>query len=172
MLMREEIKAAFEAVLFVSGQALTIDELVEILDVPLLDLQPIIKELILEYNIDSRGLQIVSTKGGYLLCTNPKFTEILTRMTKTSRRKLSTAALETLAIIAYKQPITKNEIERIRGVKSDKVLNNLIEQKFIEGVSTKNVLGKPVMYATSNEFLRVFGLTKIEDLPVWQEEEQ
>ena len=169
--MREDIKAAVEAVLFVYGQAVALDELVEILEVPLLELRPIMRELLLEFNDNKRGLQIIETAEGYLLCTNPDYADILARLTKTIRKRFSPAALETLAIIAYRQPVTRIDIDRLRGVKSDKIINNLLEQGLIANVGNKPGLGKSVQYSTTAEFLRVFGLTSVDDLPPWQEED-
>lgn len=170
MLMREEIKGAVEAILFVRSEVVHIDELVEILDVPLLELLPIMTELVEEYNNGSRGLQIVAGEDGYLLCTAPAYADILARMTKTVRRGFSQAALESLAIIAYQQPVTKIEIEKIRGVKSDRIINNLLEQGLITTMGHKPVLGKPLLYGTTTEFLRTFGLNGLDDLPSRQEE--
>lgn len=165
MLMGEEIKAAVEALLFIRGEIVTADELVEILDIPLLDLKLIMQELILEYNQHNRGIQIVPVDQGYLMCTRPEYADILSRSKKVVHRRLSQAALETLAVIAYQQPITRAEIERVRGVKVDKVINNLLEKGLIEERGYKEAVGKPVIYGTSPEFLRVFGLTSLKDLP-------
>ncbi len=165
MLMRNEIKAAIEAVLFVRGERVDLDELVEILEVPLLDLKEIIEELIEEYNKIKRGIQIVAVDHGYLMCTRPDYGDILARMEKTSQKRLSPAAVEALAIVAYRQPITRSEVESIRGVKSDRVISSLLEKGLIEEAGFKPVPGKPILYITGSEFLRVFGLSSLKDLP-------
>lgn len=165
MLMREEIKAAIEAVLFVRGEHVTLDELVDILEVPLVNLKEIIEELIGEYNKPKRGIQIVVADKGYLMCTRPDYTDILARMGKTSHKRLSTASVETLAIVAYRQPVTRSEIESIRGVKSERILATLLEKGLIEEAGYKPVPGKPILYITGSEFLRVFGLSSLKDLP-------
>ena len=170
MLMRNEIKGAIEAVLFVSSEAMSIDELVELLEVPLLELRPIMAELIEEYKRSSRGIQIIVKEEGYIMGSAPAYTDILTRLTKSVRRGFSQAALESLALIAYRQPITKMEIEKARGIKSDKIINTLLEQGLIMPMGNKPVLGKPLMYGTTAEFLRVFGLTGLNELPLWQED--
>ena len=170
MLMRQEIKGAVEAILFISKEAITIDELVELLDVPLLELRPLVRELIEEYNQSQRGLQIIAGTEGYLMSTAPAYADILARLTKTVRRGFSTAALESLAVIAYQQPITKMEIEKIRGVKSDRIINTLLELGLIADVGRKPVIGKPVLYGTTPEFLRAFGLAGLNDLPGEREE--
>ncbi len=170
MLMRDQIKAAVEAVLFVRAGRVGMDELVEILDIPLLELKEILQEMILEYNNNIRGgLQIVELDGGYLLCTRPAYSDILARMEKPQKKRLSAAALDTLAIVAYRQPVTRLEIEQIRGVKSDRIVNTLLEKGLIEEVGHKAVLGKPILYATTEEFLKVFGLTNLKELPDLEE---
>jgi len=165
MLMRDEIKGAIEAILFAKTEGLSIEELVEILDVPLLDLKIILKEMIEEYNEVNRGIQIVVNTDRLVLGTKPAFSDILNKLIKPIKRRLSPAAMETLAIIAYQQPVTRNEIEKIRGVKVEKVLANLYERGLVEEVGHKQAPGKPVLYGTTTEFLRVFGLTSLNELP-------
>lgn len=166
MLMRDQIKAAVEAVLFVRAGRVGREELVEILDVPSIELKEILQEMILEYNNNVKGgLQIVELDGGYMLCTRPDYSDILSRMEKPLKRRLSSAALDTLAIVAYRQPVTRLEIEQIRGVKSDRIISNLATRGLIEEVGHKDVLGKPILYATTEEFLKVFGLISLQELP-------
>lgn len=136
---------------------------------PLIDLKSVLDELILEYNEKQRGIQIVRIDNSYLMCTHPRCADIINRLEKPVRRRLSQAALETLAIIAYRQPVTKAEIENIRGVKSEKIVTNLLERGLIEEAGHKAVLGKPVLYKTSPEFLKVFGLGSLKELPVLEE---
>lgn len=171
MLMRDEVKAALEAVLFTRSDYVNIDELVELLDIPLLDLKMILREMILEYNKEKRGIQIAEVDNTYAMCTNPLYSDILSRMEKPIRRRLSPAAMETLAIIAYQQPVTRIEIEKIRGVKSDKIISNLLDKGLIEEAGQKAVVGRPLLYVTTEEFLRLFGLSTIEELPDIEEEE-
>ncbi len=165
MMMRNEIKGAIEAILFVRSELVPADELVEILGVPLLELYEIIRELIAEYNEAQRGIQIVAVDHSYMMCTSPVYSDILSRMNKTVPRRLSPAAMETLAIIAYKQPVTRVEVEAIRGVKSDRIITNLLEKGLIEEAGYKPVIGKPMSYKTTIEFLRLFGLSSLDDLP-------
>lgn len=165
MMMRNEIKAAIEAILFVRSEQVPADELVEILGIPLLDLYEIMRELIAEYNEAGRGIQIVAVENSYMMCSSPAYSDILSRMNKTVERRLSPAAMETIAIIAYKQPITRAELESIRGVKSDRIINNLLERGLIEESGYKKVVGKPVLYKTTDEFLKLFGLSSLDDLP-------
>lgn len=170
MLMREHIKAAVEAVLFVRAGRVGMEELIEILNIPLPELKEILQEMIPEYNNNMRsGLQIVELDGGYMLCTRPAHSDILSRMVKPQKSRLSPAALETLAIAAYRQPVTRLEIEQIRGVKSDRIIAALLEKGLIEEVGHKEAPGKPILYATTEEFLKVFGLSDLKELPALEE---
>jgi len=169
MLMLDEIKAGVEAILFVRAERVGLDELVELLDVPLLDLKAILDEMLLEYNKNSRGIQIVAVEGGYLMCTRPEYAGVLSRMEKPIRRRLSSSAMETLAIIAYQQPVTRAEVEKIRGVRSDKMINTLLEKGLIEEAGYKDTIGRPLTYKTTIEFLRLFGLTTLKELPQLEE---
>lgn len=170
MLMQDEIKACIEAILFMRSERVGMDELVELLDIPLLELKVILEEMIEEYNEKSGGIQIVMVEGGYLMCTRPEYSAILTRLDKPASKHLSSAAMETLAIIAYRQPVSRAEIEKIRGVKSDKIIHNLLEKDLIEEAGHKETVGRPVMYATTNEFLRLFGLVSLKELPELKED--
>lgn len=169
MLMQEEIKACVEAILFVRAERVGLDELVELLDVPLLDLKAILDEMLLEYNKNSRGIQIIAVEGGYLMCTHPEYAKVLARVDKPVRRRLSSSAMETLAIIAYRQPISRAEIEKIRGVRSDKMINTLLEKGLIEEAGYKDTISRPLTYKTTIEFLRLFGLTTLKELPQLEE---
>lgn len=170
MLMRDDIKAAIEAILFVRAEQMELDELAEIFELSPVDVKEILEELIEEYNSPKRGLQIAMLDKGYLICTRPEYGEILARLGKTTPRRLSAAAMETLAIIAYRQPVTRSEIENVRGVKSERVIASLLEKGLIEERGLKSVPGKPVLYGTGSEFLRMFGLSSLQDLPVLGED--
>jgi segregation and condensation protein B len=170
MLMREDIKAAIEAILFVRAEPVELNELLEILELPAADVKEILEELIEEYNSSKRGLQIVMLDRGYLICTRPEYGEILAKMGKAAPRRLSTAAMETLAIIAYRQPVSRSEIENIRGVKSERVIASLLEKGLIEELGVKPAPGKPMLYGTTSEFLRMFQLSSLKDLPRLEED--
>lgn len=170
MLMREEVKAAAEAVLFTRAEPVSLEEMVEILDVGLLDLKPIMQELLLQYNQEKRGIQIVEVNSTYLMCTRPEFAGLLAGMRPPLRKRLSVAALETLAVIAYQQPVTRAEIEAVRGVKIDRIIAMLQEKGLIEEAGHKAVPGKPLLYQTTSEFLKLFGLISLQDLPVLGED--
>lgn len=165
MLMRDEIKAAVEAILFVHSEPVSMEQLIETLDVPLIDLKEILKEMMAEYNDNKRGIQLLRGVEGYTLSTKPQLSDILNRMIQPVKKRLSPATLETLAIIAYRQPITRLEVENIRGVRSDKIFVNLLDRGLIEEAGRKDAVGKPMLYSTSEEFLRLFGLSSLEELP-------
>jgi segregation and condensation protein B len=165
MLMRDQIKAAVEAILFVRSEPVPMEELIEILDVPLIDLKIILQEMIAEYNEEKRGIQIMGVNGAYAMCTRPEYSEFIAKMSKPVKKRLSPAAMETLAIIAYQQPVTRAEIEKVRGVKADKIINTLLDKGLIREGGKKDVVGRPLQYITTEEFLRVFGLSNLNELP-------
>lgn len=169
MLMRDDFKGAIEAVLFVSGEHISRIELQELLGVGSNDLEEIMQEMMTEYETSSRGIQILAVEGGYIMATKAEFSEVVVKMLKPASRRLSAAALETLAIIAYRQPLSRPEIEQMRGVKSDRVIANLLEKGIIKEVGRKPGIGKPILYGTTHEFLRLFGLTSLTELPVLEE---
>ncbi|MFP4528638.1 MAG: SMC-Scp complex subunit ScpB [Candidatus Kapaibacterium sp.] len=136
-----------------------------------------ISDMVAEINADlaitGRPFQIVHYGGGYQFATRQEYGELVTRLMKSrTRRRLSQAALESLAIIAYRQPVTKPEVEQIRGVNSNEVINSLVEKKLVRTVGRKDVLGKPLLYGTTPEFLITFGLNTLEDLPKLREIEE
>lgn len=164
--MRDQIKAAIEAVLFVRAEKMSIDELAGILNIVKDDLIVILDELVQEYNEDiKRGIQIVVDQNEVFMCTKKEYSDILARISRTVKKKLSRAAVETLAIIAYKQPVTRAEIEKIRGVKVDKIISSLLEKELIAEAGYKDVPGRPVLYVTTDEFLKLFGLSSLKELP-------
>ncbi len=171
MLMRAEIKAAIEALLFASGERVSSQELAASLDIPSADVKEIISEMMSEYNQASRGIQIIALEEGYILGTKAEYAQIVNRMLKPSGRRLSPAALETMAIIAYRQPVSKVEIEQIRGVKTDRVMVTLQEKGLIKELGKKAAPGKPMLYGTTHEFLRLFGLSSLDELPAIENEE-
>ncbi|MDD2586648.1 MAG: SMC-Scp complex subunit ScpB [Syntrophomonadaceae bacterium] len=170
MLMWDELKGSIEAILFMRSEPISLEELAHILETPVADLKLTLEEMIIEYNRSKRGIQIIYTASGYMMGTNPEYSNILVRMEKPVKRKLSQAAMEALAIIAYKQPVTRVEIEQIRGVKSDRIIYSLLEKGLIVEAGHKAVPGKPVLYTTTNEFLKVFGLPSLGELPVLEGE--
>lgn len=169
MLMREEIKGAIEALLFVRAGRIGADEISDILEVPIFDIIDITRELSAEYREANRGLLIEEVDEGYVMCTNPDYSDYLVKLAEPQKQRLGAAAMETLAIIAYSQPITRTEIEKVRGVKSERILTSLLEKNLIAEAGVKAVVGRPILYETTEEFLKVFGLTALKDLPPLKE---
>lgn len=167
--MRDEIKASIEAILFVNGEKLQKEELMEFLNIGEIDLKEIMQELIEEYRDARRGIQVLAIDDGYIMCTKPEYSSVLNKLIKPVNRRLSAAAMEALTIIAYRQPITKAEIEQIRGVKTDRIINNLVEKGIIKEEGKKDGPGRATLYVTTHEFLKIFSLSSLNDLPNLEE---
>jgi segregation and condensation protein B len=161
-----DLKAVVEALIFASPEPVTMKTLVKLLDSePKEDILAAINELKQQYD-GPGGLQMVEVAGGYQIVTRPELHEWVRRLFhERTTTKLSVASLETLAVIAYKQPITSPEIAEIRGVNTAGVLGTLIERKLIKIVGRKQVVGRPFLYGTTREFLTRFGLNDLSDLP-------
>ena len=162
-----EIKPIIEALLFVSGDPITLDRLSAVLTgVDKRKLTALLRELKEEYERSNRGLQIVDVAGGSQIATRPEMAPWIKEMEKVkAASRLSKPGLETLAIIAYKQPVTRGEIEQIRGVDAAGVLKTLMERKLVKIVGRKEIAGRPMMYGTTREFLNYFGLPDLTALP-------
>ncbi len=154
-----------EAILFASGDPIAADKIAKILDIPADHVEDIIFDLKEELAKPVHGLTIRHIAGGYQLCTKKELADTIGKLGQAQETKLSQAMMETLAIIAFRQPVTKQEIEAIRGIKSDKILNALIELKFVKEAGRKDAAGRPILYATTNDFLASFGLNSLLDLP-------
>ena len=166
----QEKKSLIEAVLFVSGEPVTLAVLKNIMDMPETDIRQILEEMVAEYRNRNGGTLIMEIANGYQMVTNPCFAQWIRKFKNTSvSTKLSLAALETLAIIAYNQPIIKAEIEQIRGVNADGVTKTLLDRRLIKIMGRKEVPGKPLLYGTTREFLQYFGLKDITELPTLKE---
>ena len=159
------LKGNLEALLFVNGDPLSLKRIAEILEVDQENVKLLLAQLIQDMNQQERGLTIIEVAGGYQLCTKPHLAGFLEKLVQIKENKLSIPALETLSIIAFKQPITKQEIEAIRGVRVDKVLANLLERNLIKELGRKEAIGRPIIYGTTEVFLKCFGLKSLEDLP-------
>ena len=154
-----------EAVLFAAGLPLTISKLAEIIEAPEWEVQEALTQL--EHILSERGSGIFLRRsaGGYQLVTHPNAFPWVRKLSETIQPTLSSSAMETLAIIAYKQPITKQEVEHIRGVRAERSIARLLELELICEMGRKQVVGRPILYGTTDLFLRAFGLQQIEDLP-------
>jgi len=161
------ICAAIEAILFASGSAVPAVQLADVLCLSAKELEDNMQLLMASYEQEERGLRIVKLENAYQLCTKKEFYEVLIRMAKVPKRvKLTDVMMETLSIIAYKQPVTKNELEKIRGVQSDHAVNKLVEYGLVEEVGRLESPGRPILFGTTEEFLRHFGIASIEELPM------
>lgn len=160
------LKGAIEAVLFVSGEPVKLRDLAINLEVTPKYLEQVIGELMLEYEIENRGIKLISINNSYQLVTKSNYSDIIQKLLKKNKRQsLSQASLESLAIIAYKQPITRIDIDEIRGVKSESAIQKLLEREIIAEVGRLEVPGRPILYGTTDEFLRQFGVSGLEELP-------
>ncbi len=160
------VKSIIESLMFAWGEPLNIKVIADIINLPSEFIRKCIMDLKREYEKENRGIQIIEINNHFQLCTNYQYFDYIQKLcTPMPHKTLTQAALEVLAIIAYKQPITKHEIENIRGVKSDKVLNTLIEKELITEKGRLEKVGHPILYGTTDLFLKSFGLTHIEALP-------
>lgn len=169
------LRAAVEAIVYVADEPVTVEQICGALDgVQAAEVRQVLKSLQLEYGREERGIEICEIAGGYKMFTKAEHHETIRKFVKNMKPpvKLSMAALETLATIAYRQPITIPEIQQIRGVHAASVLKTLLEKKLIATAGRKNVLGRPILYKTTREFLVQFGLSSLQELPSLQEFEE
>lgn len=160
---------ALEALLFVSGDGLKVSEIADLLELQKSELNASVKRLKEKYSGES-GIHLISYNGKVQLSSNPEYAETVSKVLNPIKQKaLSTATLETVAIIAYKQPITRIELESIRGVNCDYVVQVLLDHNLIEVVGRKDSVGKPLLYGTTDEFLKRFQIESIKDLPDYDE---
>lgn len=163
----DNIKSVVEALLFVSEKPLTLEQIKDALDNPeTSEIRKTIEELRAEYEGANRGLRITEIAGGFQMITAPYFAPFLKKLyKKRNTQNLSRPALETLAIVAYKQPVTKVEIESLRNVNIDGVMKNLLDKNLIRITGRKRAPGSPYVFGTTRQFLEYFGLKSLEDLP-------
>src|SRR5579884_2246796 len=168
------LKAVIEAIIYVTDEPLALDQISAALEQPRDRVARLLEQLSAEYEQPDRGLSIREVAGGYKLSTKPEHHDAVRRFVKNLKPplKLSLPALETLAVIAYKQPITAPEIMEIRGVQGAGVLKTLLDRKLIATAGRKNVVGKPILYKTTREFLVQFGLKDLSELPTLKEFEE
>ncbi len=162
----DKIRGIIEAILFCAGRVVKIKELELAVEINEKDIIEIISDMNKEYKDISRGIEIIRVNDGYQMCTKKEYYEYINPVIdKRMKPKLSQAALEALAIIAYNPRITRAEIEAIRGVSSDAVIYKLLEYNLIEEAGKVDILGKPMSYKTTDEFLRMFGYSSLDELP-------
>jgi segregation and condensation protein B len=167
----EERKAALEAIIYAADEPATIDQLSAALGEEKLAVQSALDELVAGYAVEERGVEIRAVAGGYKMYTKPQHHDVVRRFIKSLRPplRLSMPALETLAVIAYKQPVTAPEISDIRSVNTSGVISTLLDKKLITTAGRKEVMGRPILYKTSKEFLMRFGLSDLDELPSLKE---
>ncbi|MEW6003082.1 MAG: SMC-Scp complex subunit ScpB [Nitrospirota bacterium] len=161
-----EKKSVLEILLFLTGEPLTLSAIKDVLELPESEIRSLLEEIILEYKERNTGLLIVEIANGYQMVTNPDYSDWVRKFRSTNiSSRLSMPALETLSIIAYKQPIIRAEIEQLRGVNSDSAIRTLLEKRLIKIMGRKESPGRPFLYGTTREFLQYFGLKDITELP-------
>lgn len=163
---KEKIQSIIESILFCTGRMVTLEELETALEVQKEELEQIIKKMQEDYSVADRGIELIEIDGGYQLCTKKENYDYIYKIIDTrSRPKLSNAAMETLAIIAYNPKISRAEIEAIRGVNVDATMYKLLEYGLIEEAGKLDLPGRPMSYQTTGEFLRMFGYNSLDELP-------
>lgn len=162
----KEQEAAVEAILFACGESVEAEKLAKALEMDTESTQKLVRGMMERYEQEERGIHIVELDGAFQMCTRPEMFDYLVRIAKQPRKAVLTdVVLETLSIIAYKQPITKLELEQIRGVKCDHAVNKLIEYNLVKEVGRLDAPGRPLLFGTTEEFLRNFGVQSLADLP-------
>lgn len=161
-----EKESIIEGVLFAAGDIVKIDVLAGIVEENKVGIEKIIDSMNEKFSKDNRAITIRKINDSYQMCTKTEYHKYISKLYDTKQKQnLSQAAMETLAIVAYKQPVTRQEIEKLRGVNSDSSVNVLSEFGLIEDIGRLDAPGRPLIYATTNEFLRVFGYSSLTDLP-------
>ena len=167
----EKTEAAIEAILFTMGESVEAEKIAVAIEHDVDTTVKIIHNMMDKYENEDRGIKIIELEGSFQLCTKEEYYDNLIRICSQPRRyTLTDAALETLSIIAYKQPVTKIEIEKIRGVNSDRSVNKLVELELVKEVGRLDAPGRPMLFGTTEEFLRTFGVGSIDELPVISED--
>lgn len=165
--MENNYKAQIEAILFTMGESVEVNRIANALEIKPGQVKKIVKEMQQELESEERGIKIIELENAYQMCSKPEMYETLIKIAKQPKRQVLTDVLmETLSIIAYKQPITKSEIERIRGVKSDFAVNKLVEYMLVEEIGRMDTPGRPLLFGTTEEFLRRFGVESSDSLPI------
>jgi segregation and condensation protein B len=170
---KDQLKHIIECLIFASDTPLTVEKIKAVLeDKSKKEIKVLIEALIQDYQNLDRGIFIREVANGFQFCTKPEYAHLVQKLRKTKPYNLTQPTLETLAIIAYRQPVTKAEIELVRGVDCGGVLRTLLEKKLIAIKGKKEVIGRPFLYATTNRFLEVFGLENLSSLPSIEEIKQ
>ena len=165
--MDKNYRAIIEAILFTMGESVELSKIAEVIELDKKETKAIIEEMMEEWNASDRGVSIIELDGAYQMCTKTEMYEYLIKIAKQPKhRVLTDVLLETLSIIAYKQPVTKAEIEKIRGVSCDHAVSKLVEYNLVGELGRLDAPGRPLLFGTTEEFLRSFGVNSIDNLPV------
>ena len=165
--MEKNYRAIIEAILFTMGESVELEKIADVIELDKKETKAIIEEMMEEWNASDRGTSIIELDGAYQMCTRTEMYEYLIKIAKQPKhRVLTDVLLETLSIIAYKQPVTKAEIEKIRGVSCDHAVSKLVEYNLVGELGRLDAPGRPLLFGTTEEFLRYFGVNSIDNLPV------
>lgn len=163
---------AIEAILFTMGRSVPVKQIAAALELEEKETWEILNDMIKRYEQEDRGIRIIILEESVQMCTKAQYYDLLIRIASQPKKHTMTdVLLETLSIVAYKQPVTRGEVERIRGVKSDHAVNKLVEYELIEEVGRLDAPGRPVLFATTEEFLRSFGVASVLELPSFNPEQ-
>ena len=166
----KKAEAIIESVLFAAGDAVDAEKLSDILDIDTKSTRALVAALADKYEREKRGIRIIKLEDSFQMCTGREYQDYISKLVEPRRsQSLSNAAMEVLAIVAYKQPVTRAVIEQIRGVSCDTLVNKLLEKNFIEEVGRLDTPGRPMLFGTTEEFLRSFGIESIMELPDFEE---
>ena len=167
----KRIEGEIEAILFAMGEAVELSRIAKAIQQDVTTTENIIRNMMIHYQEEERGIQIIELENSFQLCTKKEYYDSLIRIAAQPKKPtLTDVMLETLSIIAYKQPVTKAEIEKIRGVSSDHAVNKLVEFGLAKELGRLDAPGRPMLFGTTEEFLRVFGVQSIDELPVISED--
>jgi segregation and condensation protein B len=163
----KKMMAVIEAILFAMGDSVEVSRISSVLEITGKQVLDVIAKMNDKYKKDDRGIYIVELENAVQLCTKPSLYDYLIRIAKTPKKlSLSDTLLETLSIIAYKQPVTRMEIEKIRGVSCEHAINRLVEFKLVQELGRMDAPGRPLLFGTTEEFLRTFGVKSLGELPI------
>lgn len=160
-------QAAIEAILFSIGDAVSAKDLAKVLELDEKDVIKLLNDMMDKYEASDRGIRLIQLEDSYQLCTKNEYYDILSLLVNMPKKhNLTESLMETLSIIAYKQPVTRQEIEAIRGVSCVHAINKLVEYKLVAEVGRLDAIGRPILFGTTEDFLRSFGVTSMDELPV------
>lgn len=172
MLEKEKYQAAIEAILFTMGESVEASRIANALEITTEDVYRLVRDMMERFEKEDRGIRIIELENSFQLCTKTEFYDYLIKIAKQPKRHVLTdVLLETLSIIAYKQPITKVEIEKIRGVSCDHAVSKLVEYNLVCELGRLDAPGRPLLFGTTEEFLRSFGVQSVDELPILNQDQ-